>query len=74
MNRIPQQGQNAERPNGDIDQMILLNVEIAVLQDREGLIIGQAQQIEVNDHLRVIGLEGTDFKWIIRFKITWGQS
>ena len=62
MNRIPQQGQNAERPNGDIDQMILLNVEIAVLQDREGLIIGQAQQIEVNDHLRVIGLEGTDFK------------
>ena len=62
MNRIQQQRLNGERPNGQVGQMILLNVEIAELPDRDGLIIGHAQQIEVHDHLRVIGLEGTDFK------------
>ena len=62
MNRIPRQGLNEERPNGGVGQRILLNVEIVELPDRRELIIGHAQQVEVNDHLRIIGLEGKNFK------------
>ena len=59
-----QQGSANEVPN----QGLLPNGEIVEHPVQRDLIIDDTDHLEVNDHLRIIGVEGTNFRLISRLE------
>ena len=64
--------------NEEANQGLLPNVEIVEHPVQRELIIDDTDNLEVTDHLRIIGVEGTNFKLISRLeklgvnsKISW---